>query len=307
MNISLRQLEYFVAVAEHRNFTRAAASCHVTQPSLSEQLRHLEGALGVELFERDRRPVGLTDAGEALVDRARTVLDSARGVVEAAHTYLQPLVGTLRLGVIPTVAPYLLPSIVAQVHEAFSGLRLYLAEDQTERLLDQLEAGKLDILLLALEVDLREHESLELVRDEFQLAMPADHRLASQEQVFERDLQGEQVLLLGDGHCLRDHALSVCDKAGAVTDVDDFRAGSLSTLTQMVSLGLGLTLLPTVAKAAEERACAPAGLAVRPFAEPRPRRTIGLVWRRRSSRTTEFQMLGDQIRKVCAVSGYAIV
>ncbi len=295
MRPSLRQLEYFVAVADKLNFRQAAEACYVTQPALSAQIQQLETLLGVILFERDRRKVVMTAAGTELVARARALLAAAEELVDAASAHRGPLSGTLRLGVIPTVAPYLLPQVLPAVHRKYPNLRLLLREEQTERLVDLLARGQLDLLLLALEAELGDVETLPLFEDPFVLALHPDHELAKARRrtVKESELGDQPVLLLDDGHCLRDQALRVCDKAGA-KELGDFRASSLGTLVQMVASGVGVTLLPAMAVGIEARPRR--RLAVKAFARPCPKRTIGLAFRRTSPRKEEFRALGELFR-----------
>ena len=288
MRTSLRQLQYFVAVAERLNFGEAARACYVSQPGLSAQIKNLERLLEVQLFERNRRTVLITPAGETLLPLARKVLTAAADLEDVAGSLTQPLRGELRLGVIPTVAPYLLPDAIGAIRRRYPDLKLLLHEDMTARLVRQLEQGKLDLLLLALEADLGEAETLALVTDPFVAALPAGHPLSRLDQLREADLAGQQVLLLEDGHCLRDQALGVCDRIGA-EEAGDFRAGSLSTLAQMVAGGIGITLLPEISLKVETRP--PSPLVVRPFRQPGPSRTIGLAWRATSPRADEFRLL----------------
>lgn len=288
---TLRQLEYLVAIADLGSFHRAARACGVSQPGLSAQIRQLEALLELRLLERDRRRVLLTPAGLALVRRARAVLAEARGLVEAASALQRPLSGALRLGVIPTVAPYLLPRALPRVRRRHPELRLWLREAQTGELVAALERGELDVLLLALEAPLTDLETHALFRDPFHVALPKGHALARRRRIRERDLAGEAVLLLDDGHCLRAQALAVCRDAGA-EEQSDFRATSLGTLIEMVCGGAGVTLLPELALRTEARR---PGLAIVPFAKPEPHRTIGLAWRPTSGRTAEFALLGKSI------------
>jgi LysR family hydrogen peroxide-inducible transcriptional activator len=292
MRPTIRQLEYLVAVADALNFREAARQCHVTQPALSTQIAQLEELLGIRLFERDRRHVLLTPAGAATVKHARGLLTASDDLVEGARALGKPLTGNLRLGIIPTVAPYVLPRALPTLRKRFPDLRLLLREDQTARLVALLAEGRLDLLLLALEADLGDVHSVPLVRDPFHVAFARDHRLAAREQLRDKDLTGETVLLLEDGHCLREQALEVCQTAGAI-ELGDFRATSLSTLAHMASAGAGITLLPTLCLPTETRI---RGLAVRPFARPAPFRTIGLAWRKTSPREGEFLMLADLLR-----------
>jgi LysR family hydrogen peroxide-inducible transcriptional activator len=291
MRPSVRQLEYLVAVADARHFGRAARACAVTQPALSAQIQALEEHLGIRAFERSRRGVTVTPAGARVVEKARAALRALDDLVAAAGAMREPLTGPLHLGVIPTIAPYCLPRWLPRVRRACPALELYLHEDQTARLVRRLREGELDLLLLALPVEGPDLESLLLFEEPFVLAAPRGHALARSpgKRIAESDLVGEPVLLLEDGHCLRDQALSICRHAGA-REAEQVRASSLSTLVQMVANGLGLTLLPASAVAAETRG--QRDLVVRPFTAPPPRRKVGLVWRRASSRSAEFRRLG---------------
>jgi len=294
MNLpSVRQLECLVAVAEALNFRQAAEACFITQPALSAQIQQLETVLGLKLFERDRRRVLATAAGSVFAEKARGILAELREFGEAAGAFGEPLSGTLRLGVIPTVAPYVLPRALKEVRRRHPRLRLLLKEGQTARLMELLLEGSLDLVLLALEADLGEVETLSLFVDPFVLAVPTGHRLESRKRVGEKDLFDEQVLLLDDGHCLRDQALPICDRAGAC-EFGDFRASSLTTLVQMVSGGVGVTLLPEMSlkvEAGRERR-----LKLIPFGAKKPSRTIGLAWRPSSVRKPEFHLLGQAIQ-----------
>ncbi|HUH02129.1 MAG TPA: LysR substrate-binding domain-containing protein [Kofleriaceae bacterium] len=293
---SLRQLEYAVAVADELHFRRAAERVAVTQPALSQQIKLLEEQLGVRLFERDARKVLMTPAGEDLVRRARLILGEVDQLCDNAAAAGEPLSGSLRMGVIPTVAPYLLPRVLPEVRTSYPRLRLLLHEDQTGRLIDMLVEGKLDVLLLALGVRGTEAEGLTALRifdEPFWLATPIDHPLARRETVCESDLLDQDVLLLEDGHCLREQALAVC-RTGGARESADVRATSLPTLAQMVASGMGITLLPECAVPHEtERGGA---LAVRRFDAPAPSRAIGLLYRASSGRDREFRLLRDSIR-----------
>jgi len=291
---TLRQLEYIVAIADESTFGAAANHCHVSQPGLSAQVREAEQLLGVRIFERDRRGAIATPVGEDIVARARTVVAAARELVETARRRSRPLVGPFRLGVIPTIAPYLLPASLPLVRRAYPELRLMLREDKTEVLLSLIAKGKIDAAMLALDVRLGDVESVSLFKDAFVLAMPTGHPLTRKKRILESDLEGERVLLLEDGHCLRDQALAVCDRAGADENAD-FRATSLATLVQMVAGGDGVTLLPAIAVPA--LAGTGSGLVVRPFRSPIPSREVGLVWRRGSSRTDEMRQLSGTLAK----------
>jgi len=291
---SLRQLQYAVAVADARSFSEAARRCHVSQPSLSAQIAQLEDALGTRLFERDRRKVLLTTAGEQIVVRARVVLRECDDLVDLAQRASDPLAGTLRIGVIPTLSPYLISCVRPALRQAYRELTLLWVEDKTEVLIGRLDAGELDGALLALEAEIGDVESAVIGYDPFVLAAPAGHPLMVRKGPAKvSELQHESVLLLDDGHCFRDQALAVC--SGAKAQELEFRATSLPTLAQMVADGNGVTLLPQLAVATETKR---AKLAVRPFAEPVPGRTIALVWRRRSP-------LGSALQQIARTAGDA--
>jgi LysR family hydrogen peroxide-inducible transcriptional activator len=276
---SLRQLQYLVAVAEARSFRGAAALCRVSQPSLSAQIAALERALGVRLYERDRRNVRPTAAGQELCARAGRVLVEADDVLEASVRLGDPLAGTLRLGVLPTIAPYLLPEVVPALRRRHPRLDLRWTEEKTEGLIAALRGGGLDAALLALEARLGELERAVIGPDPFVLAAAPDHPLVrGRGPLHLGDLGGARVLLLDEGHCLREQALAVC--AAGKAEEQGFRATSLGTLAQMVAQGAGVTLLPALAVAVEAQR---AGLATRRFAAPAPHRTLGLCWRRNAA------------------------
>jgi len=291
---TLRQLEYVVAIADESSFGAAAAHCHVSQPGLSAQVAEVERLLGVRIFERGRRGVFVTAAGEEVVRRARALVAAARELVDFARKSTRPLVGLLRVGVIPTIAPYLLPASLPAVRREYPELRLMLREEKTDVLLSLLARGRIDAALLALDSSYPGLESEPLFDDEFLLAMAPGHALARKKQVTEQDLHAERILLLEDGHCLRDQALAVCERAGADENAD-FRATSLATMVQMVAGGDGVTLLPAIAVPA--MAAAGTGIVVRPFKAPAPSRKLGLVWRRGSSRSEEMRLLARSLAK----------
>lgn len=294
--LSLRQLQYLVAVAEARSFRRAAEACRVSQPSLSAQVAEAERALGVRLFERDRRRVLVTPAGEVLLERARRVLLGADDLLEAARRHADPLSGTVRIGVIPTVGPYLLPRATPALRKSLPGLLVLWEEDRTATLVRRVTAGELDAALLAREADLGDLVQAELADDPFVLAAPRSHALArGSGPLRPSELRGERVLLLDDGHCLRDQALEVCEKAHA--EELGFRATSLPTLVQMVASGAGVTLLPRVAVEAEARH---ADVVIRPFTRPVPGRTLVLAWRRGSAAEVALREVVKAIRSAGA-------
>jgi len=291
---TLRQLQYVAAIAETRSFRRAAALCAVSQPSLSAQVAQVESVLGLRLFERSKRQVLLTRAGEELLLCARRILREADELAESATRLADPLAGTLRVGVIPTISPYLVPEIAPVLRARYPRLRLLWIEDKTAVLAAKLRSGELDAALVALEADLGDVEHVVLGHDPFVLATPLGHPLGvATTPVRLRDLRGAPVLLLDDGHCFRDQALTFCERA-QVEELD-YRATSLGTLTQMVASGAGITLLPQLALATE----LPRGaLRTRTFAKPVPGRTISLVWRRGTARTPTLRTVAGSMVNV---------
>jgi LysR family hydrogen peroxide-inducible transcriptional activator len=297
MNINLRDLRYLVALADYKHFGKAADACFVSQPTLSAQLKKLEEALGVQLIERTQRQVRLTAIGENMVARARRVLRETDDIVAAARQYQDPLTGRLHMGFIPTLGPYLLPYIVPVIREHWPQLQLFLFEDQTQRLLTQLREGHLDVVVLALPVETQGLEIIELFTEAFVVALPKQHPLTRKARLRTADLDGETVLLLEDGHCLRDQALEICDTAHA-PERRDFRATSLETLRHMVGAGAGITLLPQLAVSGPVPDY-PA-VVVRPFVEPAPCRTIGIVFRKATARRKAIQVVGEAIKETMA-------
>jgi LysR family hydrogen peroxide-inducible transcriptional activator len=285
---TLRQLSFLVAIAEHGSFVAAADHCAVTQPSLSAGIKELEAILGASLVERGRQGARLTPAGEEAAGRARAILTDVQALGDAVRGAGEPLSGEFRLGVIPTIAPFLLPAALPRAHAAHPRLRLYLREDLTGRLVEALRARTLDAALIALPYEAPGIDSLALFDDEFLFVGPAGHRLAEKAAVRPEDLADEPVLLLEDGHCLRDHALGVC--GAAKPGKDEVRATSLFTLVQMAAGGLGVSLLPRLA--ANSGLAATPGLVVRPFAPAVIGRQIGVAWRRGSARAGEARALG---------------
>jgi LysR family hydrogen peroxide-inducible transcriptional activator len=297
--LSLRQLQYAVAVADTLSFRTAAERCHVAQPSLSAQLAQLEEALGVRLFERDRRRVLLTAAGRDLVERARRVLREADDLVEAAARAGDPLAGRIGIGVIPTISPYLLPVVAPALRAAYPRLTVGWREDKTATLVAALQAGTLDAALLALEADIGDVEREVIARDPFVLATPPGHPLgATPAPLRIGELKDAPMLLLDDGHCFREQALAAC--ARTRIREDEFRATSLSTLAQMVASGAGVTLLPRLAVSTE---AGRAGLRVRPFTDPAPARTIGLVWRRGGALAGALRQVAATMRDAYPAAG----
>ncbi|NRB72019.1 MAG: LysR family transcriptional regulator [Xanthomonadales bacterium] len=275
--MNLRALHYFVKLAELRHFSRAAEACFVSQPTLSTQVRKLEEELGVQLVERTPRKVQLTPVGEDIANRARHVLRDIEQIKATARRSHDPETGTLRMGLFPTLAPYLLPHAVPLLRARFPKLRLELFEEKTATILTMLENGDLDAGLLALPVDDDSLQQQPLFQEPFMVAMPANHALSSSKRIAPGALEGTELLLLEDGHCLRDQALEVCALAGAHERVD-FHATSLETLRQMVAAEVGVTLLPALA--VSPPITPTENVVLRPFCEPAPHRTIALVWRK---------------------------
>jgi LysR family hydrogen peroxide-inducible transcriptional activator len=291
--MNLRDLRYLVALADERHFGKAAERCYVSQPTLSAQIRKLEEYLGVPLVERQPRRVALTEPGEKIVARARRLLQEADAIVDLARTDRDPLAGPLKLALIPTVGPYLLPHVTARLRREVPRLKLMLYEYQTQPLLEKLRAGDIEAGIVALPIDLDCLEAQPLYDEPFMLAVPAQHPLADKDKVRVDDLRGETLLLLEDGHCLRDQALEVCSRV-RVNEDQDYRATSLETLRQMVAAGHGITLLPQLA--AETAVGVARGLRVKPFVKPAPVRAIGIVWRRSTTRGKAIAAVAGAIR-----------
>ncbi|MDO9711349.1 hydrogen peroxide-inducible genes activator [Paracraurococcus lichenis] len=297
---SPQQLRYLLSLADHGHFGRAASACAVTQSTLSAGIIALERQLDAALLERgiSKRPV-FTPLGLEVVERARQALAALEAVAETVASARDPLSGPLRLGVIPTIGPFLLPRLMPALREAFPRLRLWLREDQTERLVAQLESGRLDLLLLALPCACGEAETLPIAPDPFLAALPAGHRLVARDRVPVGALAAERLLLLEDGHCLRAHAMDACGlPQGTVPAEEGFAATSLHTLVQMVASGLGVTLVPRLA--VDGGVMAGTSVAVRPLeradsTEAPPGRTLALAWRARSPRAAEFRDLAPAI------------
>ncbi len=290
LNLTLKQLRYFSALAETLHFGKAAKLCNVSQPALSMQIKDLEAHLGIILVERNASKLLLTSEGLEIAKRARDILMAVQDLTELASHRRHPLAGRLRLGVIPSIGPYLLPKLLPEVHRAYPDLELSLRESQTLTLVDDLLDGALDLLILALPIEPDEIEAMVLFDDRFSVALPRNHGLAGRKQVTQEELAEEHLLLLEEGHCLRDQALAVCQSA----KTDEFRASSLATVVQMVANGYGITILPALALPTEADGHGP--IVVVPFAEPAPFRTIGLAWRKSSPHQDEFMEIGQFVR-----------
>ena len=288
---TLKQLRYFLALVDEQHFGRAAEACFVSQSAFSVAIRELETLLDVQLFDRTRKKVTVTAVGQELAAQARLVLRDAEAFVEAARHTGEPLAGRLNLGVIPTVAPFLLPAFMPALLEAYPRLQLYLREEQTATLLEAMLDGELDVVLMALPYEVRHAEVLSLFRDPFRLACREGTSRVDPERYRFNRLQQESVLLLEDGHCLRDHALDAC-RIRRHEKVSRFAASSLLTLVQMVEADLGITFLPAMAEGSA--LLRDTHVRTYPLAAD-AYREIGLVWRRGSARGEEFRLLGEQI------------
>ncbi|MFF7728189.1 hydrogen peroxide-inducible genes activator [Streptomyces sp. NPDC008001] len=293
---SLAQLRAFVAVAEHLHFRDAATALGMSQPALSGAVSALEEVLDVQLLERTTRKVLLSPAGERLAVRARTVLDAVAGLMEEADAARAPFTGVLRLGVIPTVAPYLLPTVLRLVRDAYPDLDLQVHEEQTSSLLDGLTQGRLDLLLLAVPLGVPGIAELPLFDEDFVLVMPRDHWLAGRGDIPREALRELDLLLLDEGHCLRDQALDICREVGRTSGAaGTTSAAGLSTLVQLVGGGMGVTLLPRTALRVETERNAQ--LATGSFADPVPSRRIALAMRTGAARQEEFAQFAEALRK----------
>jgi len=291
--MNLRDLKYLVALADHKHFGRAAAACYVSQPTLSTQIRKLEDELGVPLVERAPRRVMLTPAGREAADRARRIVAEVEQMKEAARRSQDPEAGTVRLGIFPTLAPYLLPHVIPRVRERFPQLELLLVEEKSDELLERLREGKLDAAILALPVADDQLHTEFLFDEPFVLAVPEGHPLASHSQLSLDDLSELRLLLLEDGHCLREQALDVCRLSGAL-EKTEFRATSLETLRQMVAANVGVTLLPTLA--VKPPVARPPNVRLLPFTGNQPSRRIAMCWRRSSAMAEFLQRLAQVFR-----------
>ena len=292
-NVTIRQLRYFNALAQTGHFGQAAELCAVSQPALSMQIKELESELGAPLVERRPSGAQLTPLGREIAQRANEILILTQGLSDLAQSRARVLSGALSLGVIPTIAPYLLPATLNEIRRSYPDLDLRIRETRTETLVADLLSGALDLLLLALPVDHPEVETLELLTDSFMLAAPQTGPTPTQVLSADDLLQESRILLLEEGHCFRDHALEVCEmhRRG---EIDTLGASSLATIVRMVANGMGVTLLPKISVDTETR-----GLDLRllDFPDPAPSRSIGLAWRKSSPRKRDFEEVGKMIRR----------
>src|SRR5271167_1501207 len=295
--VNLKDLKYLVALADTGHFGKAAERSFVSQPTLSAQLKKLEQYLGVKLVERQPKNLQLTEVGKQVVVRARRMLDEGEAIIALARSNSDPLAGQLKVALIPTIGPYLLPRVMQKLRKTLPRLKLMLYEYQTESLLKRLRDGEVDVGIMALPAPPDGLESRELYREAFTVALPNNHPLAAKSTIKVQDLKGQTLLLLEDGHCLRDQALDVCSRVD-VREAEDFRATSLETLRQMVVAGLGITLLPELA--VEPPFGSQRGMTIRQFSKPAPSRSVGAVWRKSSTRA-------PAIAAVCGVMETCLV
>ncbi len=289
--MNLRDLTYLVALAEHRHFGKAAETCFVSQPALSMQIKKLERYLGVQLLERTNKSVLLTEIGIVLAEKARQILTQVDELKETAKLAKDPYSGDLRIGIIPTLAPYLLPYIMQPLSSAFPKLTLYLVEEQTAAIVKQLKEGKLDTIILALPILEDGFVTSPLFEEEFMLAVSGHHPFSKRKKIRQADLANENLLLLEDGHCLREQALALCQAANAF-ESKSFRATSLETLRHMVASGSGMTLIPQLACKTND------GITYLPFNQPKPSRVIGILWRISSAKEKLLNDIADKIKKI---------
>ena len=293
MNLpTVKQLRYFVTLVEEGHFGRAAAASFVSQSAFSSAIKELESVLGTRLVDRTNRQVTITATGQEIAVQARLCLRDLEGLVEIAQGQREPLGGELRLGVIPTIAPFLLPAALPKLRRKYPKLRLFLIEDQTERLHEKLLQGEIDVMLLALPYELKNTEKLPLFRDRFFLACRDDTKLVEPDNYRFNRLDSDTVLLLEDGHCLRDHALDAC-RIRSTEKISRFAAGSLLTLVEMVDADMGITYLPEMAR--ESALLRNTRVRMYPLGD-RSYRTIGLAWRKGSDRSEEFRLLGEFLK-----------
>ena len=297
--MKLRDLEYLLAVSEERHFHKAAARCHVSQPTLSGQLKKLEEELGVLLVERTNRQVTMTEVGLAVTEQARKVLYETKVINEISQAYQDPMKGDLHLGIIPTIAPYLLPVIMPALNETFTKMKFWLYEYQTHILLEKLERGELDCLIVALPIEKHDFVELDLFREPFRLAVRKGDALVKQKEITLGNLANQEMLLLEEGHCLRGHVLDVCHLAGA-KEGSQFQATSLETLRHMVGEGMGMTLMPELA--VPDKTTKRDSVQYLEFSDPKPNRRIGILHRKNSYREEVFANVSELIRSELPVN-----
>lgn len=282
--MNLRDLRYLVVLSELKHYTQAAKHCHISQPTLSAQIKKLEATLDVTLFEKSKDGLKITEVGQHIVDAAKRILLEEELIKRIAEYARDPLAGNFRLGAFPTLAPYLFPNLVQKIKRSLPRLRLILVEEKTEQLINQLLAREIDAAFLALPISHKKLQTIELFKDEFLLAVPQEHPLSQVKQVTSCHLTQEKLLLLDEGHCLREQALQVCERLHM--SEYDFKGTSLETLRQMVVAGTGMTLMPEIAILPSD-----AGIIYVPFSQPAPFRTIGLVYQKGTPREKMMDLI----------------
>ena len=290
-NFTLKQLRYFEALARHSHFGRAAEVCAISQPALSVQIKELEETLGMVLFERAARQVRLTAFGEEFAGRARKILQSSDEISDLARAWRDRLAGRLRIGVIPTIAPYLLPKLIGNLSRYHSELDIHVRETQTANLIQELSDGRLDTAIVALPISERAFKEVSLFSESFVLVRPEIDAASPVPNA--KDLQKMRLLLLEEGHCFRDQALSFCS-VGKATPSEGLDGSSLSTLVQMVGAGIGVTLIPEMAVPVETRSAA---VSVARFKDPQPQRAIGMIWRKTSPLDTQLTQISQIVQQ----------
>ena len=296
--LTLRDLQYLVAVADHQHFGNAAAACHVSQPALSAQIRKIEDTLGVQIFDRSNRRVAITPEGQPIAAQARVVLEEAYKIADLTGSGRSPLSGSLRLGAIATVGPYLMPHLLAPLRKAYPKLNLFLREGLTDELLSELKAGHLDAVIASDTFQDASLRTIPLFFEPFVLAAPRTHQLASKQRLTRRDLDSEQMILLEDGHCLRDQTLNLCpaNRRGATRQ---YHATSLETLRHLVAIGTGYTLIPQLA--VQNDAQLKSLIRYREFDDPAVGRNVILVCRNRFGRMADIDALAQFISKTMSI------
>jgi len=297
--MNLRELEYLVAIDEERHFHRAAERCFVSQPTLSGQLKKLEAELGVLLIERTNKQVSMTEVGSKVVGHARSILAEVKEMKDSAKDYHDPMVGDVRVGIIPTIAPYLLPIIMPRLNKEFAKLKLWLYEHQTHILLEKLHRAELDLLIVALPIETHDFVELDTYREPFRLAISKQHKLAKRKSVNLGDISQQELILLEEGHCIRGHILDVCQLSN-VKAQGQYNATSLETLRHMVGEGMGMTLMPELAVPA--KVLKSDVINYIEFGEPKPYRRIGMLYRKNSYREALFEKVNEYIKSILPVN-----
>jgi len=287
--MNIRDLKYLVSLSETKHFRKAAEQCFVSQPALSMQIQKLEDTLGIQLFERSNKEVIITETGKKVIEKAKQILLIEKEIYEIAENFQNPLSGSLKIGAFPTLAPYIFPEIVPKIHSELQDLKLFLIEEKTGSLIEELENGDLDIALLALPIESPVLDYIELFDDSFYLAVSQNHKLANKKSITYDELANTKLLLLEEGHCLRNQSLDVCSIIG-INEKEDFRATSLETLRQMVLAEIGITLIPEIAKNDNDN------IIYIPFCNNIPKRTIALAYRKTFQRTEVIHRIKDIVK-----------